>query len=272
MPDVLYGRNPVLEAIRAGRRLRRLLLAPDLGRDPRVAEMERRAIELGVAPEATPRARLADVAHSDHHQGVVGYFDARQLPGMEHLRRLVGEGNPTWRLLLVCLDGVQDPQNLGALARTAEALGVHAMVLPRHRTAPPSAAAVSASAGALEHLRLVRVVNLAQTLRELADLGVAVTGLDQDSGQYCDQIDLRGPTALVVGSEGRGLHQLTRRHCQQLVSIPMGGRVSSLNAAIAGSTLLYEAARQRGFAFPDRRGRRASPPLYSPPTADVAQW
>lgn len=250
MPEVLYGRNPVLEALRAGRRLKRLVLAPELSRDPRIAETLRYAAALGVEAEVAPRSRLADIAHSDHHQGVIGYFDARQLPGLEHLRRMVEEGTPDWPLLLVFLDGVQDPQNLGALGRSCEALGVHGLVLPRHRTAPPSAAAVSASAGALEHLRLIRVVNLAQTLSELSLLGVSVVGLDQGGAERCDEVDLRGPLALVVGSEGAGLHQLTRRRCQFLVKVPMGGHVSSLNAAVAGSMLLYEVARQRGFNFP----------------------
>ncbi len=250
MPEVLYGRNPVLEALRAGRRVRRLLLAPGLGPDQRLGEAVRLSHLAGVEPEEVARPRLADIAHTDHHQGVVAYFDVRQLPGMEHLRRLVDEAHPPWPLLAVCLDGVQDPQNLGALARSAEALGAHALVLPRHRVAPLSAAAVSASAGALEHLRVVRVVNLATTVPELSDLGVLVVGLDQDADLRCDEVDLSGPVALVVGSEGSGLHQLVRRRCDVLVRIPMGGRVASLNAAVAGATLLYEVARQRGFAFP----------------------
>lgn len=250
MPEVLYGRNPVLEALRAGRRVKRLVLAPELSRDPRIAETVRRAGTQGVEAEVAPRSRLADFAHTDHHQGVVGYFDARQFPGLEYLLRLAGEAAPDWPLLVVCLDGVQDPQNLGALGRSCEALGVHALVLTRHRSAPASAAAVSASAGALEHLQLIRVVNLVRALAELAESGVAVVGLDQGGAERCDQVDLRGPLALVVGSEGAGLHQLTRRHCHSLVKVPMGGHVASLNAAVAGSMLLYEVARQRGFNFP----------------------
>ncbi|MHB8333126.1 MAG: 23S rRNA (guanosine(2251)-2'-O)-methyltransferase RlmB [Candidatus Dormibacteria bacterium] len=250
MPEVLYGRNPVLEALRAGRHLRRLLLAPELSRDSRVAEIVGAARAAGISPEIVPRSQLGDVAHTEHHQGIAAYFDIRQLPGMEFLRRLVVEAGPGWPPLVLCLDGVQDPQNLGALARTAEALGVHAMVLPKHRTAPASAAAVKASAGALEHLQLVRVVNLAQTLQELSDAGLVVIGLDQEGSVQSDLVDLRQPLAIVVGSEGEGLRQLTRRRCQQLVSIPMGGMVASLNAAVAGSILLYEVARQRDFAFP----------------------
>ena len=252
MPDILYGRNPVREALRAGRRLRRLLVALGLDGDVRVAEIVDLSAAHGVEVEEADRNRLADIAHTEHHQGVVAYFDSRQLPGMEYLRRLIREPQPGWPPLILGLDGLQDPQNLGALARAAESLGVDALVLPKHRTAPASAAAIKASAGALEHIPLVRVVNLAQTLQELKEVNVMVVGLDQEAQLRCDQADLNQPVALVVGSEGEGLRQLTRRRCDLLVSIPMGGRVDSLNAAIAGSIVLYEVARQRGFGFSPR--------------------
>jgi 23S rRNA (guanosine2251-2'-O)-methyltransferase len=249
MPEILYGRNPVLEALRAGRRLRRLLLAPGLSGDQRLGEIVELALAVGVVQETTPRGRLNDVAHTEHHQGVAAYFDGRQLDNIDVLRRLVSSAAAGWPPIFLCLDGVQDPQNLGSLARSAEALGVTAIVLPRHRTAPPSAAAAKASAGAIEHIRLVRVVNLVQTLRELRDLGVVVVGLDVAGDSRPDQTDLRQPLALVVGAEGEGLRPLTRRHCDALVAIPMGGKVQSLNVAVAGSLLLYEIARQRGFAY-----------------------
>ncbi|MGC2190796.1 MAG: 23S rRNA (guanosine(2251)-2'-O)-methyltransferase RlmB [Candidatus Dormiibacterota bacterium] len=249
MPEILYGRNPILEALRAGRRIRRLLLAPGLSQDQRVGEIIARAQMAGVLQETTARGRLNDVAHTEHHQGVAAYFDGRQLANQDILRRLVEAPAPGWPPVFLCLDGVQDPQNLGSLARSSEVLGVTAMILPRHRTAPLSAAAAKASAGAVEHLQLVRVVNLVQTLRELRDLGVTVVGLDARGDRRSDQVDLRLAVALVVGSEGEGLRTLTRRHCDQLVSIPMGGRVQSLNASVAGALLMYEMARQRQFAY-----------------------
>jgi 23S rRNA (guanosine2251-2'-O)-methyltransferase len=262
MPEVLYGRNPVLEALRAGRRLRRLLVAPGLSSDRRLGEIIERATIAGIALETTPRRRLNDVAHTEHHQGVAAYFDGRQLDNSDILRRLLEPQDPSWPPVFVCLDGVQDPQNLGSLARSSEVLGATALILPRHRTAPPSAAAAKASAGAIEHLRLVRVVNLVQSLRELGDLGVTRVGLDASGDCRCDQVDLRPAVALVVGAEGEGLRPLTRRHCDALVAIPMGGQVHSLNASVAGSLLMYEMARQRGFAYPgvgpvSRKGARS---------------
>lgn len=250
MPEILYGRNPVLEALRAGRRVRRLLLAPGLSADGRLAEIVERAGAAGVDQEFTSRGRLNDVAHTEHHQGVAAYFDGRQLDNAEALVRLLGAADRSWPAVFVCLDGVQDPQNLGSLARSAEVMGVTALILPRHRTAPPSSAASKASAGAIEHLTLVRVVNLVQTLRQLREHGVTVVGLDAAGDSRSDQVDLRSAVALVVGAEGEGLRPLTRRHCDHLVSIPIGGRVQSLNASVAGSLLIYEMARQRGFSYP----------------------
>ncbi|HVC39700.1 MAG TPA: 23S rRNA (guanosine(2251)-2'-O)-methyltransferase RlmB [Candidatus Dormibacteraeota bacterium] len=250
MPEILYGRNPVLEALRAGRRIRRLLLAPGLGSDGRLGEIRERAQSAGVAEETTARGRLNDVAHTEHHQGVAAYFDGRQLASGDLLRRLLDRPGSPWAPIFLCLDEVQDPQNLGSLARSSEALGVSALVMPRHRTAPLSAATAKASAGAIEHLQLIRVVNLVQTLRELRELDVLVVGLDAAGERRCDQVDLRGPVALVVGAEGEGLRPLTRRHCDHLVAIPMGGRVQSLNVAVAGALLMYEVGRQRLFSYP----------------------
>lgn len=256
MPEILYGRNPVLEALRAGRRIRRLLLATGLSSDQRLGEILELAALAGVIEEPTARGRLNDVAHTEHHQGVAAYFDGRQLASVEALRDLVEHPVTAWPPLFLCLDEVQDPQNLGSLARSAEVLGVTALILPRHRTAPLSAAAAKASAGAIEHLQLVRVVNLVQTLRQLRELSVIVVGLDAAGEQRCDEVDLTGPVALVVGAEGEGLRSLTRRHCDFLVSIPMGGRVQSLNASVAGALLLYEAVRQRAFTYPGVAQRR----------------
>ncbi|MGH7691370.1 MAG: 23S rRNA (guanosine(2251)-2'-O)-methyltransferase RlmB [Candidatus Dormibacteria bacterium] len=252
MPEILYGRNPILEALRAGRRIRRLLLASGLGRDQRVEEIVQRAGLAGVGEETVARSRLDDVAHSEHHQGLAAYFDARQLENHGAVRELLEHQLPGWPPIFLCLDEVQDPQNLGSLARSAEALGVTALILPRRRTAPISAAAAKASSGAIEHLRLVRVGNLVQTLRQLAELQVSVIGLDAAGTERCDQVDLRSALALVVGAEGGGLRPLTRRSCEQLVSVPMGGRVQSLNAGVAGALLMYEVARQRQFRFPGR--------------------
>jgi 23S rRNA (guanosine2251-2'-O)-methyltransferase len=241
--DILYGRNPVLEALRAGRAARKLVVADGVGTEVRLGEILATAAARGIPVETSPRARLDDIAHSEHHQGVAGYFHAR--PPL-HLDRLLAEARAP--ALLLVLDGIQDPQNLGALLRTAEAVGVDGVVAPRHRAAGLTPAAAKASAGASEHVALVTVVNLAQALARIGAAGLWRVGLAADAAERYDAVDYREPTAIVIGSEGEGLRPLTRRGCDRLVALPMAGRIASLNAAAAGAAILYEVFRQRGFA------------------------
>ena len=241
--DILYGKNPVLEALRAGRPARKLVLAPGLRDEARLREILDRAAVARIPVEETSRRRLDDIAHTEHHQGVVGYFHARAQLRLADL--LASARDPA---LLLVLDGIQDPQNLGALARTADAAGVDGLVLGRDRAAAVTPAAVKASAGALEHVPVATVPNLAQALSELERAGIWRVGLAADAPTRYDAFDYTGPCALVVGAEGEGLRPLTRKRCDALVSLPMLGRVASLNAGVAGALLMYEAARQRGFA------------------------
>jgi 23S rRNA (guanosine2251-2'-O)-methyltransferase len=229
--DILYGRNPVREALRAGRPARKLVVAEGLGEEPRLREILALAGDRGIPVEMAARSRLDDIAHTEHHQGVAGYFHGRAPLRLDRL-----------------LDGVQDPQNLGALIRSAEAVGVDAVITPRHRAASLTPAAAKASAGASEHVPLVSVPNLAQALTQIAAAGIWRVGLAAEAGERYDLVDYREPTAIVIGGEGEGLRPLTRRTCDRLVSLPMIGRVASLNAAAAGAAILYEAFRQRGFA------------------------
>jgi 23S rRNA (guanosine2251-2'-O)-methyltransferase len=242
--DILYGRNPVLEALRSGRPARKLVVAEGVRNDARLNEIAELAQLRGIPIEAATRNRLDDIAHTEHHQGVAGYFHTRA-PGrldvmLEHARAPA---------LLLALDGIQDPQNLGAIARTAEATAVDGLVLARHRSAAVTPAAAKASAGATEHLPVAVVSNLVNALEEIGAAGLWRVGLDANADQRYDRFDYTQPVALVVGAEGEGLRQLTRRHCDALVSIPMLGRVGSLNAGAAASVLLYEVQRQRNFAL-----------------------
>ncbi len=190
-----------------------------------------------------PRQRLDDIAHTEHHQGVAGYFHAR--PALT-LHDLLDHARAP--ALLVVLDGIQDPQNVGAIARSAEACGADGIVVPRHHAAPVTGAAAKASAGATEHLPVVTVPNLAHALDVMGTAGLWRVGLAGDAGARYDSAELTGPTAIVVGAEGAGMRRLTREHCDVLVSIPMMGQVESLNAGAAAAVLLFEVQRQRGFA------------------------
>ena len=241
--DILYGRNPVLEALRAGRPARKLVLAAGVATESRLDEILELARERGVPVEVSSRRRLDDIAHTEHHQGIAGYFHGRPPLSLDDL---IAVSRPPQ--LVVVLDGIQDPQNLGAITRTADAVGADGLVLPRHRATGVTAAAAKASAGATEHVPVAVVTNLAQALEQLQATGLWVVGLAADGSTRYDTFDFTVPVAIVVGAEAEGMRPLTRRHCDVVVSLPQAGRVSSLNAGAAAAVLLYEVARQRGFA------------------------
>ena len=215
---------------------------------------------------------LTAVAGFDGHQGVALVVEARRPAALaDVLARAIERDEPP---LVLVLDSLEDPQNVGTLLRSAEAGGVHGVVYPTRRQAPLSPAAVKASAGATEHLLLAEVDDLAGSLAELRTRGLRVVGTEADAPLTYREADLRGPLALVVGSEARGLSPAVRRRCDLLVRIPMRGRVASLNAAVAGSILVFEAAAQRvpGPAPGDRRRRRVAggPQPDAPPAPPAA--
>ena len=241
MPEYLYGRHSVREALRAGRRqIRRVILAQGLRPAPILQEIVQLAKAKGIALEERPKAALAQFARD--HQGVVA--EASTFPYAQFdIRALLRQSREP---LLLALDLLQDPQNMGTLLRTAEATGVALVLLQERRQVGVTPAVSHSSAGAVEYLQVARVVNLARALKELQEAGFTVYGLERSpqSIEYC-QAKLLGPLALVVGSEGAGLRRLVRERCQALLSLPMRGRVTSLNAAVAGSVVLFEALRQR---------------------------
>jgi 23S rRNA (guanosine2251-2'-O)-methyltransferase len=244
--DVLYGLHAVEEALRAGRRKFDHVLVARERHDPRLTNLVSLCREAGVRVLQEPREQLTDVAQTTGHQGVVAYVRPQALLSLEDL--LVAEtdpkGQPKPRLLLA-LDGVEDPQNLGALLRVADGAGVDGVVLTERRAAPLSPVAIKTSAGAAEHLRIARVVNLVRSLEELKKKNIWVIGLDERGETDYDRFDMTGDCVLVLGSEGAGLHDLVRRTCDHMLRIPMSGGVSSLNVSTAGAVVLYEAARQR---------------------------
>lgn len=243
--EFLCGRHAVHEALRAGRRrIYRLLVAEGLQPKPILEALIALAEGRGIPILRVPKARLDAIAEG--HQGVVAEVDPYPYVDFETAwRESARRPDPPFWLALDCL---QDPQNFGTLLRTAEAVGVHAVIFPEHRSARVTPAVVNASAGAVEHLAVVQVTNLARALEALKERGVWVVGLQQDPRAIrYDRADLTGPIALVVGGEETGIRPLVRRTCDLLIYLPMGGRVASLNAAAAGSVALYEIARRRGF-------------------------
>jgi len=245
MNEVLYGRNAVREALRAGRRkIYKLLLAQGMKEAGIVADVVTLAGRSGVPIQQVERRQL-DRIGGFKHQGVAA--EAAQYPYVE-LEAILAEANQRpEKPLLLMLDCLQDPQNLGSLLRTAEIVGVHGVVIPKRRAVGITPAVVSSSAGATEYLLVAQVTNLVQTMEELKSKGLWIVGLeDVPQAALYHQSDLTMPLALVVGSEGKGMGRLVRETCDMLIRLPMRGKISSLNAAVAGSTALYEVWRQRG--------------------------
>ncbi len=245
MTEVLYGRNAVREALRARRReLHRLRVSSGVQETGVIAEIIKLAGRAGVPVERVERQVLDRQLRDVNHQGVA--LEAGAYPYVELEVCLALAAERTEAALLLLLDHLQDPQNIGTLLRTAEAVGVHGVALPGRRAAEITPAVVNASAGATEHLHIVLIGNLAQTIAELQRNGVWVVGLENDeAARDFDTVDLDMPLALVVGAEGVGLARLVRERCDFLVRLPIIGHIGSLNAAVAGSIALYVAWRQR---------------------------
>jgi 23S rRNA (guanosine2251-2'-O)-methyltransferase len=240
----IYGRRPVHELLKAGRRHLYELILPSGGRDsPDVAEMRALALARGIGIRSLGRVELDALTDGGHHQGVA--VCAGGFPYIS-LEQAIHDVRTDPQALLLLLDHVEDPQNVGSLLRTADAAGVTAVILPQDRAVGITPAVVRASAGASEHLRIARVVNLVRAMADLKEAGCWFTGLDlSPEAKPYTQIDWRGRMGLVVGSEGAGLGRLVGQHCDFMAALPMRGKVASLNAAVAGAIALYEALRQR---------------------------
>jgi 23S rRNA (guanosine2251-2'-O)-methyltransferase len=234
---VVFGIHPVLEALRAGR-VSVVRIADKEG--ARVREIIELAARTGVLVERESAERLEGRARGRVHQGVVAELTASNSYDVAGLVRGAAAAP-----FLVVLDGVEDPHNLGAILRTADAAGVDGVVVQDRRSAARSGVAAKASAGAISHIRLAEVVNVARALDELKELGVWTVGLAGEAAQVYDQVDLTSPIAVVLGAEGPGMRRLVREKCDFLVSIPMAGQVGSLNVSVAAGVVLFEAARQR---------------------------
>jgi len=243
MSEWIGGRRPVVEALAAGRPASRLLVADSARPGPELNEVLAAARRASVQVETVDANRLRQLAGFDGHQGVLLEVADRTFADLAEL--LAAAARAGHDPLLLILEHLQDPTNFGTLLRSAEAAGVDGVIFPERGAAPLSAAAVKASAGASEHLRLARVGALGETAHELHERGIRLVAADQDAAASAWDADLTGPIAIVVGSEGSGVSGPMRRRCDLLVRFPMAGRIASLNAATAGSLLLFEVVRQR---------------------------
>lgn len=241
--EQVEGRRAVLEALRGNRTGFELILAEGLRPAEILEEITALARRRKVPVTVLPRREVDRLAVSDSHQGVILRVEPYRYATFRQVRQALEEKEDP---LVVLLDGITDPRNLGSIARTCEAGGVDALVLPRSRSAPVTPVVFHASAGAVENLPVATVPNLVSVMRELKKLGIWVVGADSRAQESCFRTDLTGPLAVVLGSEGEGLHRLVRENCDILVKIPMLGKVGSLNVSVAAGIILYEVLRQRG--------------------------
>jgi 23S rRNA (guanosine2251-2'-O)-methyltransferase len=241
--ETVLGRNPVLECLRAGVPATALYVALGTDSDERLTEAVQIAADKGIAILEVPRHDLDRLSANGLHQGL-----ALQVPpyNYAHPDDLLAEAKKeAAQPLLVALDNISDPRNLGAIVRSVAAFGGHGVLIPQRRSASVTAVAWRTSAGAAARLRVARATNLTRTLKQWADSGLQVVGLDADGDTAVDEIDASGPIVVVVGSEGKGLSRLVRENCDAIVSIPMAGPTESLNASVAAGVVLAEIARQR---------------------------
>jgi 23S rRNA (guanosine2251-2'-O)-methyltransferase len=240
---IIEGRNAVIEALRTDTPIDKIYLAKG-ETDKTLGHIASRAREAGIVVVEADRRKLDNMSRTHAHQGVIALAAVREYVSVESMLSAAAEkGEPP--LLVVC-DEISDPHNLGAILRTAECAGAHGIIIPKRRSAGLTAVVAKTSAGAVSYMPVARVANIAATLKDLKKQGIWVFGTAAEGTTTLYDADLKGPSAIVIGSEGDGMSRLVRENCDFLVSIPMKGRISSLNASAAAAILLYEALRQRG--------------------------
>jgi 23S rRNA (guanosine2251-2'-O)-methyltransferase len=249
--DLLYGVNPLLEALRAGDRIPPEIVIAEGARDERLRELVELARSKNVTVKRVPRASIDRAVGNTHHQGVMARIAAARYADAEDLlssiaSRIGAETEP----LVVVLDGIEDPRNLGAILRTAECAGVHGVFVPERRAAGLTDLVAKAAAGATEYVPTARVTNLSRLIDQLKERNLWVVGTAADASLNYTEWDWTRPSAVVLGGEGAGLHRLVREHCDVLVRIPVQGKIQSLNVSVAAGVVLYEALRQRSIGQP----------------------
>ena len=241
MSEIIYGRNPIREALRLGRSLNRILIADGVSRRD-VSDILDLARERGVVFQFTDRRQL-DRLTDGRHQGIVATVAGEQYAELADI--MASARRTESAPFLVLLDGIQDPHNLGAIIRTADAVRVDGVVIPRRNAAGLTAAAVKASAGTSAHVPVARVANMNNAMQTLREAGVWLMGLAPDGPSVFDSVDYTVPVALVIGGEDQGLRPLVRRNCDEVVRLPIAGHIDSLNASVSAALVLYEVFRQR---------------------------
>ena len=240
--DLIFGRNSVTEALRAGRSVNKIFLLDDRNNSA-LKKIFASAKEKKIIVEYLNRAKLDKICGGKNHQGVIAKVAAVQYSTLEEILNFAEEKNQPPFLIL--LDELEDPRNFGAILRTADAVGVHGVIIPKRRSVSLNSTVAKTSAGAAEYVKVAQVTNVAETLKKLRELDLKIVGADMDGEKNFQDADLTGGIVLIIGSEGKGMRRLTKENCDSLVKIPMVGKINSLNASVAGAILMYEIFNQR---------------------------
>ncbi len=243
MTDIIEGKNPVIELLKAGQPINKILLASNIREREAVTEILRLSRDRGIPVERVDRHVIDKQSATGAHQGVIAYTAVKEYASLDDLLALSAARNEP--PLYVILDGIEDPQNLGSILRTAHASGIHGVVIRSRRAAGLTAAVARASAGAVWHLPVARVAGIPQSLETLKSNGLWAIGIDPAGTIDYTRADFRPPTAIVIGAEGKGLSELVLKRCDFIARIPMRGEITSLNASVAAALVMYEAFRQR---------------------------
>lgn len=240
--EIIIGRNSVMEALKSSRSINKVLLAKG-ERQGSIKEVIALAKENRIIIQEVEMKKLDELTKGLRHQGVLAYASPVEYVELEDILQKANDlGQPPF---IVLLDELEDPHNLGAILRSADAAGVHGVLIPKRRSCPLSATVAKTSAGAVEYVPVARIGNVAQTIKELKKMGMWVVGADMEGDKNYYEADLTGALVLVIGGEGKGIGRLTKEQCDFLVQIPMCGKINSLNASVAGSILMFESLKQR---------------------------
>ncbi len=242
MAEIVYGRNPVLEALKARLKFDKILIA-ETQEGTRISEILARAKNAGIYVHRVPLQKIIAITGDVATQGVIGFVHTQSYAAVEDI--LTKSQKLQEPPLLALLDGLEDPHNLGAILRAADGAGFHGLILPKHRSVGLSGTVAKTSAGAVAHVPVAQVTNLNQCIEELKEKNIWIVGADQAAKQPFYEADLSGALGIVIGGEGKGLHRLVKEKCDFLIKVPMFGRVNSLNASVAAAIIFFEARRQR---------------------------
>jgi len=235
--ETIEGKNPVLEALRSGRAINRVLISRSFRRDPKIEEILILAKNQGIIVEWQERKYIDQRSSTQNPQGILAYASPKDYVEVDDIlaaAKKKGE-NP----FIIILDGIEDPHNLGAIIRSAEAFGVHGIIIPKRRAAPLTGVVAKASAGAIEYVPVARVTNLTYTIKDLKKELFTVIGAEEDGEKLVSEVKINGPIALVIGSEGHGISRLVKDNCDYLIKIPMKGKINSLNASVSAAICMF---------------------------------